>query len=379
MRQYGVSEILAALTRVRGRLANAEVIGARAGEIRVVRPSGLTEALSDAVSFFFSREYENEIRTARPGVLITGEPFAAALKAGGPPCWRESAVIACADPYLAMGLVTELMAEGLTSIAHLSALTRTEIHPTAVIDPAAELGSPVKIGAHCVVEAGARVGSGTVLYPGCYIGPRVTLGTGCVFFPGVKVYEGVRIGSGVRLHAGVVIGAEGFGYAPVLAAGGSSGSSPDLKNMSVVGHQKIYQLGSVVIGDAVEIGANSCVDRGTVSDTVIERFVKIDNLVQIGHNVRIEEGAILCGASAVAGSARIGKFAYIGGISGISNKVHVGDGAKIGACSLISKDVPAGGAAVGNPQREYHEHFRAHAALNKLVSRRRPPREVPKS
>jgi UDP-3-O-[3-hydroxymyristoyl] glucosamine N-acyltransferase len=126
----------------------------------------------------------------------------------------------------------------------------------------------------------------------------------------------------------------------------------------------------VVIGDDVEIGANTCIDRGTFDSTQIAKNVKIDNLVQIGHNARLDEGVVICGGSCVAGNAHLGKFVYMGGVSGVNNHIQVGDGAQIGACSCITKDIPPGGTGVGNPQRTHSEHFRTHAFLNRLQATR---------
>jgi UDP-3-O-[3-hydroxymyristoyl] glucosamine N-acyltransferase len=129
-------------------------------------------------------------------------------------------------------------------------------------------------------------------------------------------------------------------------------------------------VGRVIIGDDVEIGANTCVDRGTLGDTRIDRGAKVDNLVQVGHNAHLAEGAVICGKVGLAGSASVGRFAYVGGLAGISNQVHVGDGAKVGALSLITKDVPPGESAAGNPQREGREFFKIQALLSKLLRER---------
>jgi UDP-3-O-[3-hydroxymyristoyl] glucosamine N-acyltransferase len=346
------------LTWTGGRLANSNALGEALHKIKVSRPAPLAESRETDLAFFFSREYECEIPLAAPGVLITSEPFVRPLEASGLPLWKKTAVISCLDPYLAMAIVSEKFAPFLTSVAHVQPAEITEIHPSALIDPTAELGPGIRVGANCVVEAGVRIGAGTVLYPGCYIGPKAVIGENCVLFPRVTLYELTEVGSRVRIHAGATIGADGFGYAPTL------------EGKSVIGHRKIYHLGRVIIGDDVEIGANSTVDRGTFGPTRIERNAKLDNLVHLGHNSRVAEGAIICGGTCLAGNASVGKFAYIGGLTGIVNHVHVGDGAKVAALTLVSKDVPPGGTAVGNPQRDQKEHFKAHAKLNRLVAGR---------
>jgi UDP-3-O-[3-hydroxymyristoyl] glucosamine N-acyltransferase len=193
----------------------------------------------------------------------------------------------------------------------------------------------------------------------------VTIGPRAHLIAHVSIYPETVIGADFRAHAGVVIGSDGFGYAPIKVGG------------KVEGHQKIWHLGHVRIGDRVEIGANSCADRGTLGNTIIEDDVKIDNLCHVGHNARLGQGAVLCGGVLLAGRAVVERFAYIGGNTGITNGVVVGAGALVGATSLVTKDVPPGGTAVGNPQREYSEHFRAHAALNRLMKPRMKPRVTP--
>ncbi len=340
-----------------GRLVNRDRLGAAADSIRVDRPSALEGSGPRDLAYFYSRDYEKELAKANAGVLITAEPFVKPLEASGLPLWSKSAVVACADPYLAMAILSEKFADALSTVAHVRRPGEpTAVHPSAVVDPTAELGRSVRVGPGCVIEAGARIGEGSVLYPGCYIGPGARLGAGCVLFPQVTVYEWVEMGDRVRVHAGARIGSDGFGYAP----------RRDGKD--VVDHQKIHHLGRVLIGDDVEIGANSTIDRGTLGDTVIGSKTKLDNLVHVGHNARLGEGTIVCGGTCFAGRAKTGRFAYIGGLTGVANDVLVGDGAQVGALTLVTKDVPAGGTAVGAPARAHREHFKAHALLNRLLA-----------
>jgi len=356
---FTVDEILA---WTQGRLVNGAALGGRAREIRVKRPAQISGAGTEDVAFFFNPEFKNELPACRAGVLITGEPFVGPLEASGLPVWKSAAVIACSDPYWAMAVLSGKFAAQNSTAGPTSRPDRSEIHPTAVIHASARIGDRVRIGPFCVIDEGARVGTGSVLYAGCTVGPGAEIGEDAVFFPGVTIYEQVKIGNRARLHAGVRIGSDGFGYA---------------KNPNGPGHQKIYHMGRVVIGDDVEIGANSCVDRGTIADTVIGNHAKLDNQVHIGHNAKLDEGAVICGGTCLAGSASIGKYCYVGGLSGIANKAHVGDGASVGALTLVTKDVAPGSTAVGNPQRDYRAHFRAHAALNKLAGSRKK-RETPK-
>jgi UDP-3-O-[3-hydroxymyristoyl] glucosamine N-acyltransferase len=341
-----------------GRLANAAVLGARADAIRVRRPAPLGSSQPDDIAFFFAREYQAELPHAKAGVVITGEAFAGPLEASGLPLWKSSAIITCADPYLAMALVSEKLAAGLSSVGP-GGVGRGGVHPGAVVHPEAVLGPDVVVSPGCVIEEGARIGRGTRLDANCFIGPRAVIGEGCRLFASVVVYEWTQIGDRVRVHANTTIGSDGFGYAPRKGADGQP-----------AGHQKIWHLGRVVIGDDVEVGANCSLDRGTMGDTVVGAHAKLDNQVHLGHNSRVGEGGIVCGGTCLAGGAIVGPYAYVGGLVGISNKVEVGAGAKVAALTLVSKDVPPGETAAGVPQREHSEHFRVHAMLNRLLSER---------
>jgi UDP-3-O-[3-hydroxymyristoyl] glucosamine N-acyltransferase len=366
---FSVSEIC---RWVDGKVVNAEVLGSALDTIRVDRPAPLGRSKKSDLSYFFSKKFQTELPGASPGVLITGLPFVEPLAASGLPLWKNSAVVACADPYLAMAVLSEKFATKLSTVVHTpedvaaeaaETFGKPQVHPTAVVDGTADLAAGVQVGANVVISEHVHVGAGSVIYPGVFIGPRAILGERCVLFPNVTLYEDVELGNDVRIHAGSVLGSDGFGYAPRTQKG------PDGR-IEVIGHQKIYHLGRVIVGDGVEIGALTCVDRGTIEDTRIDRGAKIDNQVHLGHNSHVEEGAILCGGIALAGGASVGKFAYVGGLTGIVNDVHVGAGAKVAAASLLSKDVPPGTTAVGNPQREHSEHFRVHGMLNRMVRKK---------
>ncbi len=336
---------------------------AHLGSIRVERPAQLSGSRELDISFFFSRDFEHQLANANPGILITGEPFVKALEKAGLPLWKKTAVLACADPYLAMARVSEKFA-ALVSVAHLPGVREGrrpsffgKVSAAAEIHESARLGKDLSIGAGVVIEEGAKVGDRVVLYPGVFVGPQVSIGDDTVIFPNTAIYEQTQIGRRTRIHAGCVIGADGFGYAPVR------------EGAAVVGHQKIYHFGRVVIGDDVEIGALTAIDRGTFGDTVIEKGAKIDNLCQLGHNTRIEEGAVVCGGNSLAGGASVGKFALVLGISGLANRVHVGAGATVAAMTLVSKDVPSGTTVAGNPQREHRQYLRIHAMLNRMLKK----------
>ena len=344
-------EILGAIGGV---IANPKAGGSRLESAQVQCPSALGDAGSDCVAFFFAPEYQNELRTARPAILVTAEPFVKPIEASGLPIWAETVIVVCRDPYWAMAKVSELFSERLSTVAHRSRPEKSTISPQATISSEAKIGNQVTIGAGVVVEAGAVVGDGATLYPGAYLGRGASLGSDSVLFPHAAIYERVQIGARVRIHANSVVGSDGFGYAAVR------------NGATVQDHQKIYHLGTVRIGDDVELGACVTIDRGTFADTVIGNRVKLDNQVHVGHNCRLDEGAIVCGGTCLAGGATVGRYAYVGGLSGVNNRVHIGDGAQVGALTIVTKDVAPGGQVLGNPGREPKEHFEVHAILNRL-------------
>jgi UDP-3-O-[3-hydroxymyristoyl] glucosamine N-acyltransferase len=205
------------------------------------------------------------------------------------------------------------------------------VHPSAIVDASAQVGARVRIGAYCVIGANCVIGADSILYPQVTLYPKVKLGERCV------------------VHSGARIGSDGFGYVFV-----------DGK------HQKVPQVGGVVVGDDVEIGANTCIDRGSVGATEIGNGVKIDNLVHIGHNVRIGDLSIIVAQVGVSGSTVIGKGVTLAGQAGLQGHIHIGDGAIIGGQAGVLGDVPAGAVYSGYPARPHKEALRAQAALFKL-------------
>ena len=203
---------------------------------------------------------------------------------------------------------------------------------TAQIHPDAVLGADVAVEPGAVVAAGARIGDRTAIGAGTVVGMGAAVGSDCRLLANVTLYDGVHVGDRAILHSGCVIGADGFGYAP-----GPRGAT------------KIHHLGSVRIGDDVEIGANSCIDRGTLGDTTIGDRTKIDNLCQVGHNVWIGTDVLVAGMTGIGGSARIGDRVTLAGYVGIADHVTIGAGATVGARSGVHKDVPAGETWMGAP------------------------------
>lgn len=223
------------------------------------------------------------------------------------------------------------------------------IHPTAVVSPEASLGKDVRIHAGAVVEAGAKIGDRTWIYPGVYIGPDVTIGADCVLYPNVVLRERVTLGSRVIIHPGAVIGADGFGFTTADGV-----------------HHKVPQIGTVEIQDDVEIGANTCIDRATIGKTVIGRGTKLDNLIQIGHNVQLGQGNLMAGLSGVAGSAETGDYVTIGGQSGVVGHITVASGTVLAGASVIAGNITEPGFLSGVPARPHREEMRAKAAARKI-------------
>jgi UDP-3-O-[3-hydroxymyristoyl] glucosamine N-acyltransferase len=226
------------------------------------------------------------------------------------------------------------------------------IDPTATIGRGTRWEGPIAIGAHTVIGAGVRLGRNVRIGPGCVVGEGVVVGDETHLYPRVVCYPGTVLGRRVVLHAGVAIGVEGFGYARDRAGGE---------------HRRIPHIGKVLIGDDVEIGANTTIDRGSVDDTVIGAGTKIDNLVQIAHNVHIGARCLLMSQVGVAGSTHIEDDVIVAGQAGIGDHVVIGSGAGIGGQSGIVRDVPPGQVVFGTPAREKARYLRAQAALYRLA------------
>ena len=223
------------------------------------------------------------------------------------------------------------------------------IHPTAVISQSAKLGANVSVGAYTVIEDGVTVGDNTVIFPQCYIGKDVTIGKNCYIYPQVVIREECVLKDYVILQAGATIGSDGFGFTFYEGR-----------------HQKIPQIGNVVLGNDVEIQSNTCIDRAKLASTVIGDNTKIDNLVQVGHNVRVGQASIFCAQVGIAGTTEIGNGVVLAGQVGLAGHMKVGDRVQIGAQSGVMGDVPAGQTYFGVPAIPQKEAFKQMAILRKL-------------
>jgi UDP-3-O-[3-hydroxymyristoyl] glucosamine N-acyltransferase len=227
---------------------------------------------------------------------------------------------------------------------------KTGIDPHAIISEKAKIGENVYIGAFACIGDGAVIGDNTQIYPNTVIGDGVTIGEKCTLFPNITVYQGCKIGNNVTIHAGSVIGADGFGFAP-----------------NAEGYDKIPQIGIVIIEDDVEIGANTCIDRSTMGQTIIHKGVKLDNLIQVAHNCEIGESTVMSAQVGMAGSTKIGAWCMVGGQAGFAGHIHVKDKTFIGAqCGVIGDTKGDGEQLIGSPAVNPKMFFKARALDAKL-------------
>lgn len=263
----------------------------------------------DAIAFLANPKYRSQLATTKAACVIVSPAVQDEAVARG-------AAIVADDPYLYFARLTQWWAKQVRPRPPVG------IHPSAVVDATAVIGPDVTIGALAVIEAGAIIEAGALIGPQCFVGARARIGEGTRLAPQVTVGFDCVIGARCILHSGVVIGADGFGFAPHQGR-----------------WEKIEQLGAVRIGDDVELGANTCVDRGALGDTVIEQGVKLDNLVQIAHNVHIGEHSAMAGCVGVAGSAHIGKHCTVGGAGMILGHLTLADNVHVSSGTLISRSV----------------------------------------
>jgi len=307
--------------------------------------AGIEEAGPGDLTFLAHPRYRAALDETRASVILVPPDV---------PCPAALTAVRVADPYGALQRVLGWFDPGFPGVA-------PGVHRTAVVDPSAELGPDAAVGPHAVVEAGARLGARTCVGVGGYIGEAAELGEDCYLYPHAYVGRRCVLGDRVVLQPAAVIGSDGFGYAFVDGR-----------------YRRIPQIGIVVIGDDVEIGANACIDRATLGVTRIGRGTKIDNLVQVAHNVAIAEDSALAAQSGVAGSTRIGKHVRLGGQAGLAGHIRVGDGVQVGAQAGVIGDVPPGVTVSGYPARPHHEAMRAEAALRRLPDLARRVRALEK-
>ncbi len=271
-------------------------------------------------------------------------------RAGGAVCNEDLTVPRRVDQTLIRVSNADLaVAEILAELAPLPDFPPPGVHSTAIIADGVTLGSDVRIGPHCVIQAGAVIGENSVLMAQSFVGRDTRIGSECIFWPQVVVRDGCRIGNRVILHPGCVIGADGFGY---RFADGR--------------HVKIPQIGGVIIEDDCELGANTTVDRGKFSNTLIRQGSKLDNLVQVGHNVHLGRHTILVAHVAIGGSVQAGDYLVMGGGAVVADHKTIGTGSQVAGFSAVVTDLAAGDRVVGAPARSGKQYFSELRALHKL-------------
>lgn len=296
----------------------------------------IEEAGPGQLSFLANPKYEEFLYTTSASIVIINESFE--LKQAVKPT-----LIRVVDAYTAfatlLGKYQEIIQQQLTGIQQPS-----------FIAGSASYGDNVFIGAFAYLGENVKLGKNCKIYPHVFIGNNTRIGDNCIIHPGVKIYHDTQIGNQVIIHAGTVIGSDGFGFAP--QADGS--------------FKKVPQIGNVVIGDQVEIGANATIDRATIGSTLIKSGAKLDNLIQIAHNVEVGHSTVIAAQAGISGSTKIGNGVMIGGQAGIVGHIQLGDGAKVNAQSGVSKSIEAGKAVTGSPAYDYTAALRSQAAARKL-------------
>lgn len=305
-------------------------------DVKVNTIAKIEEGFPGALSFLANPKYEHYIYTTKSSIVLVNKGFVPAQAV-------EATMIRVDNAY-----------ESFASLLRLvdSARPRkTGIHPTAVIEPTAKIGTNVYVGPYAYIGENCVVGDDCSLYPHTYIGDNTRIGKNCTLNHRVTVYHDCRMGDNCIIHAGSVIGSDGFGFAP----------QSDNEFM------KIPQLGNVVIEDNVEIGSNVTIDRATMGSTIIRRGVKLDNLIQIGHNVEIGENTVMAAQTGISGSTKIGKNCMFGGQVGIAGHLRIADGTKIGAQAGILGDVKEENSIIlGSPAIDHKQFLKSYTVFRKL-------------
>ncbi len=296
----------------------------------------IEEAKQGQLSFLANPKYEEFLYTTKASVLIINEAYELRQPVA-------TTLIRVPDAYTAFATLLskyqEIMQQQLSGVQEPSYISKTVSY-----------GKQVFIGAFAYLGEKVKIGDNTKIYPQVYIGNNVTIGDNCIIHPGVRIYHDCIVGNHVTIHAGTIIGSDGFGFAP--QADGS--------------FKKVPQIGNVMIEDHVEIGSNTTIDRATIGSTIIRSGAKLDNLIQIAHNVEIGNSSVIAAQAGISGSTKIGKGVMIGGQAGIVGHIQLGDGAKVNAQSGVSKSIDPGKAVTGSPAHDYTSALRSQAVTRKL-------------
>ncbi len=313
-------------------LVGGRLVGDGGVVVDGVGPAG--EAGPTQIAFLAAKRYARRIDESSPAAFLVGADLEELVPDGVP-----YVVVEATHPAL----------RAVLNAFHPVEAWEPGIHPTAVVADDVVLGEGVRIGPYVVLAEGVRIGDRTRIDAHCVLGERTVVGSGCRFHPHVVTYHDSEIGDGVVLHAGVRIGSDGFGYTFMDGH-----------------HAKMPQIGRAIVESGVEIGANTCVDRGSLGDTRVGAGSKLDNLVQIGHNVRVGALSLLASMSGVAGSTRLGKGVFMGGQAGTAPHLEIGDGAQVAVQGGVTRDIPPGTTVSGYPARPHREQLKLEAHLHRL-------------
>lgn len=304
--------------------------------VLVDRLAKIEEATEGAITFLANPKYTHYIYTTGASVVIVSDTFVPSEPV-------RPTLIRVGNPYTAFTVLLEFYEKYLRSL-------KNGIEQPSFQSPEAKVGDQVYLGAFSYVGAGAVIGDEAKIYPQVYIGENVVIGRGTVIYPGARIYRDTRIGDNCIVHAGAVLGADGFGFAP--QADGS--------------YKKIPQTGNVILEDDVEIGANTTIDRSTMGSTVIRKGTKLDNLIQVAHNVEIGSNTAIAAQAGIAGSSKIGQGCVIGGQVGIAGHLHIGDRTTIAAQSGVIADIAGGSTVMGAPSFDHKDYIKSYVIFRKL-------------
>jgi UDP-3-O-[3-hydroxymyristoyl] glucosamine N-acyltransferase len=305
-------------------------------DIKVNTIAKIEEGHPGALSFLANPKYEHYIYHTGSSVVLVNKSFVPSAKI-------EATLIRVENSYEAFASLLRLVDQARPR--------KKGIHTTAVIEPTATIGSDVFIGPYAYIGENCVIGDGCSIYPQVYIGDNTRLGKNCTLNPGVKIYHDCLLGEGCIIHAGSVIGSDGFGFAP----------------QSDNEYMKIPQLGNVILEDNVEIGANVTIDRATMGSTIIHRGVKLDNLIQIGHNVEIGENSVMAAQTGISGSTKVGKNCMFGGQVGLAGHIKIANGTKIGAQGGILGNIKEENTVIiGSPAIELRQFMKCSVIFKKL-------------
>jgi len=296
----------------------------------------IEEAVDGQLAFLANPKYEEYLYSTKASVIIINE----ALELKQP---VTATLIRVPDAYTAF-------AKLLSTYQQMMQQQLTGVQEPVYISASASYGENVFIGAFAYLSDNVKVGNGTKIYPNAYLGNNVKIGDNSIIHAGVKIYHDCVIGNNVIIHAGTVIGSDGFGFAP--QADGS--------------FQKVPQIGNVIIENNVEIGANTTIDRATMGSTIIKSGAKLDNLVQIAHNVEVGNSTVIAALAGISGSTKIGKGVMIGGQAGLAGHLQIEDGSKINAQAGLGKSLKAGSSVTGSPAYDYNKAIRSQAVARNL-------------